>query len=171
MVIQLEKSEDGSISCLDLAGDKVLSVAPNTDPRKIQARLRHKLAKNISPHANLHLINERGELLPKEGDEERITNVMQSALQGENAMADDGNMRYEFHVDPHRPIKIYQTMVLRRQPPQRWPNQLKTVISLQYRFDQSLMNPDQYYPSADLMTMLTSDRMVLRSGRTIPMLP
>ena len=97
--------------------------------------------------------------------------MMQSTLQGENAMADDGNMRYEFRVDPHRPIKIYRTMVLCRQPLQRWPNQLETVINLQCRLDQSLMNPDQYYPSADLMTMMTSDRMVLRSGRTIAMLP
>ena len=84
-------------------------------------------------------------------------------------MADDGNMRYEFRVDTHEPINIYRKMVLRRQPHQRWPNQLETVISLQYRFDQSLMNPDQY--SADLMTMMTNDRMVLRSGRTIPTLP
>ena len=143
VVIQLEESEDGSICCLDLAGDEVLSVAPNTDPQKIRARLRHKLAKKISPHANLHLINERGELLPEESNEERITNVMQSALQAENAMADDGNMRYEFRLHPLRPINIYSKRVTRRQPPPRWPNQLETVISLHYRFDRSLMNPDE----------------------------
>ena len=34
---------------------------PNTDAQM----LRHELAKKISPHANLHLINERGKLLPQ----------------------------------------------------------------------------------------------------------
>ena len=62
VVIQLFESEDGSISCLNLAGEAVLSVPPNTDAQM----LRHELAKKISPHANLHLINERGKLLPQE---------------------------------------------------------------------------------------------------------
>ena len=67
VVIQLLESGDGSISCLNLAGEEVLSVPPNTDVRE----LRHKLAKLESTswkgkHANLHLINERGELLPQE---------------------------------------------------------------------------------------------------------
>ena len=40
VVIQLLESGDGSISCLNLAGEEVLSVPPNTDVRE----LRHKLA-------------------------------------------------------------------------------------------------------------------------------
>ena len=64
MVIQLFQSEDGSISCLNLAGEEVLSVPPNTNAQTF----RHELAKinplvYASPYVNLHLINERGEWL------------------------------------------------------------------------------------------------------------
>ena len=62
VVIQVFGSEDGSISCLNMAGEEVLSLPPNTDAEM----LRHELAKKISPHTNLHLINERGELTPQE---------------------------------------------------------------------------------------------------------
>ena len=64
VVIQLFQSEDGSISCLNLAGEEVLSVPPNTDAQTF----RHELAKinplvYASPYVNVHLINERGEWL------------------------------------------------------------------------------------------------------------
>ena len=64
VVIQLFQSEDGSISCLNLAGEEVLSVPPNTNAQTF----RHELAKinplvYASPYVNLHLINERGEWL------------------------------------------------------------------------------------------------------------
>ena len=64
VVIQLFQSEDGSISCLNLAGEEVLSVPPNTDAQMF----RHELAKinplvYASPYVNVHLINERGEWL------------------------------------------------------------------------------------------------------------
>ena len=62
VVIELVESEDGSISCLNLAGEEVLSVPPNTDAQE----LRHELAKMKGKHANLHLINERGQPLPQE---------------------------------------------------------------------------------------------------------
>ena len=62
--IQLFQSEDGSISCLSLTGEEVLSVPLNTDAQTF----RHELAKinplvYASPYVNLHLINERGEWL------------------------------------------------------------------------------------------------------------
>ena len=62
VVIELVESEDGSIFCLNLAGEEVLSVPPDTDAQE----LRHELAKMKGKHANLHLINERGEPLPQE---------------------------------------------------------------------------------------------------------
>ena len=66
IVIQLVESEDGSISCLNLAGEEVLSVPRNTDAQK----LRHELAKikGISPHF-LQLINERSELQTRTPEE------------------------------------------------------------------------------------------------------
>ena len=66
VVIQLVESEDGSISCLNLAREEVLSVPRNTDVQK----LRHELAKiaGVSPHS-LHLINERGELQTRTPEE------------------------------------------------------------------------------------------------------
>ena len=70
VIIQLVESEDGSISCVNLAGGEVLSVPPNTDNRE----LRHELA-NIIPVTNLHLINERGETLPA-GSGEDVWGVM-----------------------------------------------------------------------------------------------
>ena len=60
IVIQLAKSEDGWISCLNLAGEEVLSVPRNTDAQKLRRELAR--IKGVSPHS-LHLINERGELL------------------------------------------------------------------------------------------------------------
>ena len=60
MVIQLVESEDGSISCLNLAGEEVLSAPCNTDAQKL--RPEPAKIKGVSPHS-LHLINERGELL------------------------------------------------------------------------------------------------------------
>ena len=60
MVIHLVESEDGSISCLNLAGEEVLSVPRNTDAQKLQPELAR--IKGVSPDS-LHLNNERGELL------------------------------------------------------------------------------------------------------------
>ena len=58
VIIQLVESEDG-ISCLNLAGEEILSVPPGTDAQK----LRHELAK-ILPTTNLHLINKHGDTIP-----------------------------------------------------------------------------------------------------------
>ena len=60
MVIQPVESEDGSISCLNLAGEEVLSVPRNTDAQKLRPELAR--IRGVSSHS-LHLINERGELL------------------------------------------------------------------------------------------------------------
>ena len=60
IVIQLVESEDGSISCLNLAGEEVLSVPRNTDAQKLGPELAR--IEGVSPHS-LHLINERGKLL------------------------------------------------------------------------------------------------------------
>ena len=60
IVIQLVESEDGSISCLNLAGEEVLSVPRNTDAQKLRPELAR--IQGVSPHS-LHLVNERGELL------------------------------------------------------------------------------------------------------------
>ena len=65
MVIQLVESEEGSISCLNLAGEEVLSAPRNTDARKLRPELAK--IKGVSPHS-LHLINERGELLTPKPD-------------------------------------------------------------------------------------------------------
>ena len=75
IVIQLVESKDGSISCLNLAGEEVLSVPRNTDAQK----LRHELTKikGVSPHS-LHLINERGELQTRAPEE--IVSVVSCAL-------------------------------------------------------------------------------------------
>ena len=65
MVIQLVESEDGSISCLNQAGEEVLSAPRNTDAQKLRIELAK--IKGVSPHS-LHLINERGELLTPKPD-------------------------------------------------------------------------------------------------------
>ena len=65
VIIQLVESKDGSVSCLSLAGEEILSVPPKTDAQK----LRHELAR-ILPTTNLHLINERGETLPAAGSQQ-----------------------------------------------------------------------------------------------------
>ena len=77
-----------------------------------------------------------------ESHQKGITDVMRSVLQRETAMADDKNMRYEFRemmpiltgpsFDIHQPIdqQLHQAIVY------------QTTMSLQYRFDLSLMNPN-----------------------------
>ena len=72
VIIQLVKSKDGSISCLNLAGEEILSVPPDTDVQK----LRHELARaRTLPTTNLHLINERGET-PPGSQQEDVWGVM-----------------------------------------------------------------------------------------------